>query len=105
MLWRLLAAISVSANDVGLPTSTRTIGAGLTNVANLMFGLVGSLAILALLYGGVQMSLSGGDAGKVKTARNTILYACVGIVLAAAAYMVVWFVSHNLFSGPDCCSN
>lgn len=96
-----LAAIGVTANEIGLPTGTSSIDAGLSNVVNLLAGLVGGLAILALLYGSIQLALSEGDPGKVKTARATILYASVGIILAMAAYLVVWFITHNIGSGPD----
>ena len=93
--------VSIDANSLGLPTSTKTIDGGLGNIVNLIFGLIGSLAVVAILYGSVQLALSEGDPGKVKTARSTILYAAVGIILAASAYLVVWFITHNLFNGPD----
>lgn len=96
-----MAAISVTADEIGLPTGTASIDAGLTNVINMMAGLIGGLAIIALIYGGVQLSLSEGDPGKVKSARSTILYASVGIILAMSAFLFIWFITHNLGNGPD----
>ena len=101
VIYKILAEIGVTANDIGLPNSTKDVGTGVTSIVQLLFGLVGGLAVAALLYGGVQLALSEGDPGKIKNARATMTYAIVGIILAASAFLVVWFVSHNLFSGPD----
>ncbi|QQR52861.1 hypothetical protein IPG36_01940 [bacterium] len=96
-----LVATSVSAEEIGLPNDVGTIGDGLSNVILLLMGLIGGLALIALIYGGVQFTLSAGDPGQTKQAKNTILYAVVGIVLAASAYMLVWFITHNIGDGFD----
>ncbi len=101
MIFEWLVATTISAEDVGLPNDVGTIGDGLSNAILLLMGLVGGLALIALIYGGVQFTLSEGDPGKTKQAKNTILYAVVGIVLAASAYMLVWFITHNIGDGFD----
>lgn len=61
---------------------------------NLMLFIVGVLAIFMMIYGGIRYVLSGGDGNKVKDAKNTILYAIVGLVVAILGYAVVnWVVS------------
>lgn len=92
---------TVSAEEIGLPTDVGTINDGLGNVTLMLMGLIGGLSLIALIYGGVQFTLSEGDPGKTKTAKNTILYAVIGIVLAASAYMIVWFITHNIGDGFD----
>ena len=63
-------------------------------VINLMLFIVGVLAIFMMIYGGIRYVLSGGDNGKVKDAKNTILYAIVGLVVAILGYAIVnWVVS------------
>lgn len=94
----ILAQITVNATDLGLPTGTTTVSGGVTNVINLLYSLLGGLAILALIYGGIQLALSEGDPGKVKTARSTIQYAVIGIVLAMSSYIIIWFITHNIGS-------
>ena len=101
MIFEWLVTTTISAEDVGLPNDVGTIGDGLSNAILLLMGLVGGLALIALIYGGVQFTLSEGDPGKTKQAKNTILYAVVGIVLAASAYMLVWFITHNIGDGFD----
>ncbi len=97
----LKLAATISSDEVGLPTDVNTIGGGLSNLTLMLMGLIGGLALIALLYGGVQFTLSEGDPSKAKAAKNTILYAVVGIVLAASAYMIVWFITHNVGDGFD----
>ena len=47
-----------------------------------------------MIYGGIRYVLSGGDNNKVKDAKNTILYAIVGLIVAILGYAIVsWVVS------------
>ena len=63
-------------------------------IINLMLFIVGVLAIFMMIYGGIRYVLSGGDNGKVKDAKNTILYAIVGLIVAILGYAIVnWVVS------------
>ena len=68
---------------------------------NLMLFIVGILAIIVLIYGGIRYVLSGGDAGKVKDAKNTILYAIVGLVIAILGYAVVNWVIQVVGAGAN----
>lgn len=54
--------------------------------------LVGAISVLMLILGGIRYVLSGGEAGKVESAKNTILYAVIGVVVSILAYAVVNFV-------------
>lgn len=62
------------------------------NITNTVIFLVGALAVIALVYGGFLYVTSAGDAGRVKTAKDTIIYAVIGIVVAILAYAIVNFV-------------
>lgn len=59
--------------------------------------LIGLVAVIVLVYGGIMFIVSTGDANKVKTARNTIIYSIVGVVVATLAYAIVHFVSQGLW--------
>ncbi len=67
-----------------------------TRVINIVLFIVALVAVIMLIYGGIQYVLSSGDSGKVTTAKNTILYAIVGIVVALLAYAIVNFVIGNV---------
>jgi threonine/homoserine/homoserine lactone efflux protein len=60
------------------------------NVALIGLGLV---AFAYLIYGGAQFLTSGGDADKVTSARNTILYAIIGIVVIAISWLLFSWVT------------
>ncbi len=63
-----------------------------TTIINFLLFLIGIISVLMIIYGGIQYSLSGGDSGKVTNAKNTILYAVVGLIIAMLAYAIVNFV-------------
>lgn len=65
-------------------------------VANILLFLVGAIAVIMLIIGGIRYVVSGGDQSAVTSAKNTILYAIVGIVVAFLAYAAVDFVIRQL---------
>ncbi|HSX41091.1 MAG TPA: pilin [Candidatus Saccharimonadales bacterium] len=65
-------------------------------IANIMIFLVGAIAVIMLILGGLQYVISNGDAKRVESAKNTILYAIIGIVVAILAYAAVAFVTGSL---------
>lgn len=68
-------------------------------VINLMLFVVGVLAVFMIIYGGIRYVLSGGDSKKVTDAKNTVLYAIVGLVVAIVGYSFVNWVSQVLSGG------
>jgi hypothetical protein len=61
---------------------------------NLMLFIVGVIAIFMLIFGGIRYVISGGAADRVKDAKNTILYAIIGLVVAILGYAIVqWVIS------------
>lgn len=91
-----LAGISIKANDVGLPTSTTTIAQGLANIVNLLMTVVGAVAVLMLIVGGLMYAASTGDPARIKTAQQTMTNAVVGLAIAIIALAIVNFVAFAL---------
>ncbi len=61
-------------------------------ITNTILYIVGIIAVIMLIIGGIKYVISGGDAKKVTDAKNTILYAIIGLVIAFFAYAIVNFV-------------
>lgn len=61
-------------------------------IVNIISIIVGIIAVIMIIIGGFKYITSGGDAGKVTSAKNTILYAVIGIVIVALAQFIVKFV-------------
>ncbi len=53
---------------------------------------VGTISVIMLIYGGFRYVISGGDSKKVTDAKNTILYAIIGLIISMLAYAIVRFV-------------
>lgn len=69
-----------------------TVNETITNVINIFSVIVGIVAVIMLIFGGFRYVTSGGDSGNIGNAKNTILYAIVGLVIVAIAQAVVQFV-------------
>lgn len=67
-----------------------------TKGINTALFVIGALAVIMLIYGGIRYTISAGDSKQVEAAKNTILYAIIGIVVALLAGAVVNFVLTNL---------
>ncbi len=61
-------------------------------ITNVLLFIIGAISVIMLIIGGIRYTVSGGDSGAVTSAKNTILYAIVGIVVALLAFAVVNFV-------------
>lgn len=65
-------------------------------IVNVLLFIIGAVAVIMLIIGGIRYVVSGGDQAQVTGAKNTILYAIIGIVVAVLAYAVVNFVLGSL---------
>lgn len=74
---------STSGNDA--PTFIKT----LTDV--LLF-IVGALSVVMLIWGGIRYTTSAGNASSVAAAKNTIMYAVIGLIISLLAYAIVTWV-------------
>jgi hypothetical protein len=91
--------IQEGANAVGSnggPTDIFGAGGVFTTVINIALFIIGSLSVVMLIIGGIRYTLSGGNKDAVTSAKNTILYAIIGVVVAILAYAIVNFVLTSL---------
>jgi hypothetical protein len=65
-------------------------------ITNTALYLIGAISVLMLIYGGIRYTTSMGDAKDVESAKNTIMYAIIGVVVALLAYAIVNFVLTSL---------
>ncbi len=77
--------VNQSADLFGQTGTFRTI-------TNVLLYLIGAISVIMLIIGGLRYVISGGDSTAVQNAKNTILYAIVGIIVAILAYAIVSFV-------------
>jgi len=81
----------------GASTSVESI---VMTIIRVVLWLIGILAVAMVIYGGVKFVMSQGDPGKTATARHTIIYAVIGVIVAIFAYVIVGFVEDGI-KGSD----
>ena len=82
--------ITNANKDTDLMTTMNTI-------INVIIGVIGFLAVAMIIYGGFQYTSSAGAADKVKSAKDTIMYGIIGLIVALLAFAIVNFVLGNVF--------
>lgn len=61
-------------------------------ITNVLLFILGAISVIMIIIGGLRYVISGGNATAVTAAKNTILYAIVGVIVALLAYAVINFV-------------
>jgi hypothetical protein len=102
----LMTLPAMAADDCGTPAQCAQVGTnqiggdqnqpkledGIKNIVNLLLFILGAIAVIMIIIGGIRYTTSNGDASNTKAAKDTILYAVVGLVVAILAYAIVNFV-------------
>lgn len=70
----------------------------LAMVINIFSVVVGIIAVVMIIVGGIRFVLSGGDSAATSAARNTIIFAIVGLVVVALAQIIVRYVLNRVSS-------
>lgn len=110
-LGHAVLAPSVSANNcTGIncirdgANTTQTAGPStsledsIESITNILLYVLGAIAVIMLVIGGIKYTTSNGNADQIKSAKNTIMYAIIGIVVAILAFAIVRWVVGALVS-------
>jgi hypothetical protein len=65
-------------------------------ITNVVFAIFGAIAVIVVIWAGIQMIISQGNSEKVAQARRSIIYAIAGLVVISFAQVIVWFINGNL---------
>ena len=88
--------IKSGVNKSGGDSGRDDLGKDLKNITNFLLFLVGTVAVIAIVISGLRFVTANGNQDQITSARNGVLYAVVGIVVALMAYAIVYFVVDNL---------
>lgn len=72
-----------------------------TTITNTMLFIVGAISVIMVVVGGLRYVVSGGNATNISTAKNTILYAIIGLVISILAYAIINFVIASFMPGAS----
>ena len=85
-----------AARADGMPTELIGDNGVFSRITNTVLLIVGLISVIMLVYGGLRYILSGGASKKVTDAKNTILYAIIGLIISMLAYAIVHFVLNSV---------
>lgn len=83
------------AGATGADTNA-TVEGGVRQVVNALLFIVGAISVIVIIIAGIMFTVSAGDPAKAKKAKDAILYAVIGLVVAILGYAIVEFVIGNI---------
>jgi len=94
------AGVQATRGD-GVPADLFGADGVFTTIVNVLLFIVGVLSVIMLIIGGLRYVISGGNATAVTAAKNTILYAIIGLIIAFFSYAIINFVLNSLTGGTS----
>lgn len=96
-LFLLVAAIITKKDleDANIPVNDVT-GNNVNNILQVVFGTMGAIALIIIIIAGIKFMTSQGNPDNLTKARNTIIYAAVGLAVSLGALTIVTFVVGRL---------
>jgi len=95
ILTRLLAQVDITQDQVKIPQPDLNSGS-LHSILQIVFGLAGAITLVIIMLAALRFVLATGDPQKTAQARNTIIYALVGLVICILGFSIVTFVLKNI---------
>lgn len=93
-LYRLITTIGKIDKPASMPDMS--VGNVVNSVLNIVYFLVGIIAVGMIIYAGIQYLTANGEPNKAKKAMDTIIFAVVGLIVVIAAYAITNFVINNV---------
>jgi len=84
-----------AASGTGCNGSSTSLNHIIANAVNILSILIGIVAVVMIMVGGFKYITASGDSSKLGSAKSTILYAIIGLVIVALAQSIVHFVLHT----------
>jgi hypothetical protein len=88
-----------AARGTNQPADLFGAGGVITTLTNTLLFIAGALSVIMIIIGGLRYVVSGGNSTSVTAAKNTILYAIVGLVIAFLAFAAINFVLTTIVPG------
>lgn len=92
--------LQLSDNNSGSSCSTKDASQKINDIVhtviNLFSAVVGIVAVVMIIVGGLRYITSGGNDASVTSAKNTLLYAIIGLVIVALAQIIVRFTLNKI---------
>jgi magnesium-transporting ATPase (P-type) len=87
---------NTSTADCSTSDATERVNSLIKTIVNLLSAVVGIVAVVMIIFGGLRYITSGGNDSSVTGAKNTILYAIIGLIIVALAQVLVRFTLNKV---------
>lgn len=85
-------AVTLGGQPVDIPDAATSTDSLFATIVPLIFGILGALSLLFVVIGGFRYTISAGDPANIKKARETILYALLGLIVSVSAFTITNFI-------------
>jgi len=82
---QVLSGVGATGNEC----NSSTVGKTVAKIVKLLLYVTGAVAVIMVIYSGFSYITSAGDSNKVNSAKNTLIYAIIGLIIAALANVIV----------------
>lgn len=88
--------VALTGGSCSGSTSGPSVDSTIKLVVNILSTLVGVVSVIMVIIGGLKYITSSGDSNNISSAKNTILYAVIGLIIVALAQVMVRFVLNKV---------
>ena len=82
-------------------TKNTGVNSVVKSAINILSFIIGAVSVVMIIIGGFRYIVSGGDSGQIGSAKNTIIYAVVGLIIVIFAQIIVHFVIGNVSAAAN----
>jgi len=90
------ASSSAVCSNSSRPPSQNPISLRIADVINVLIEFAGAIAVIVIIIAGIRYAIAVGDSNKINSARNSLIYTAVGLVVIVAAKLIIDVVINNL---------
>lgn len=87
-----LAQLLGSPSEYGIPDTASVGNSQVGSVFNLVLMIAGAVSVITVIVGGILYALSIGDSAKTAKAKDTIIYAVIGLIIVSSAFAITNFI-------------
>ena len=88
--------IKMTGEVAGYDTTKDSVLPIVANIVNIVYGLIGVIFFILIIYGGILWMTAGGNDTQLKNAQKTITTAVIGLIIVLSAYAITMFIGQAL---------
>ncbi len=94
--YSILAQVNITGEELKTLPNGAADSASVATILEIAFGALGSAAFIIVVVAGLKFVLSRGNPDAVAKARNTIVYAAIGLVISMLSFAIVRFIVRSI---------